>query len=235
MSNNYFHIEISQTNNLHSNIHLFIKKLQELSLNNNFYQLTELTNKLIDSLIDICIKNKIDYFINNNISFTSIKSNFKLELETILLEYAKNIYPYIDSNITEINSQILQNPKFESLWKNLNEILIKKPSLKNKVSFNPTATQYTYKIEETNKKSKKKARPIKILLFDSENDNKNEITVEQKISICIKIISINKINIDNLFEKIYSMCTVLSDPNIDYDIYNPYNILCTNFSQKFSS
>lgn len=221
MSNLYSNIEISGKNNSNSNVDLFIKKIYELYLSTNFNQFIDLSNKLIDSLIDICIKNKINYFINNHISFSSIKSNFKLELEKSLLEYTKNIYPYIDTNISNVFLENLQNTNSSDYWNNIIDILSKKSSSKNKVSFNPTAIEYIYKAKETNDgKSKKKSTPVKIMLF--ENENQTEITVEQKISIYLKIIFSDKIYVDNLSHKLYSMCSILNDSNIDYDIYNPY-------------
>lgn len=221
MSNLYSNIEISEKNNSSGNVDLFIKKVYELCLYPNFNQFIDLTNKLIDSLIDICIKKKINYFINNHISFSSIKSNFKLELEKSLLEYARNIYPHIDSNITNIFIDNLQNTNSSDYWNNIIDILSKKSSSKNKVSFNPTATEYTYEATETNNiKSKKKSKSIKIMLF--ENENQTEITVEQKISIYLKIIFTDKIYVDDFSNKLYSMCSVLNDSNINYDIYNPY-------------
>jgi len=222
MNNNCTNIEISEKNNLNDNVDLFIKRLCELSLNTNFNQFIDSSNKLIDSLIDICIKNKIDYFINNNVSFSSIKSNFKLELESNLLQYAKNIYPFIDSNITEVFLEKLQNTNSEEVWTKVVQILTKKTSTKNKVSFNPTATEYTYKNEEINKKSKKKSRPIQILLY--EEDNHKEMTIEQKISIYLKIIFTDKMLINTFSKKLCSMCSVLNDSSVEYDIYNPYKM-----------
>ena len=221
MSNLYSNIKISEKNNSSSNVDLFIKKVYELCLSTNFNQFIDLSNKLIDSLIDICIKNKINYFINNHISFSSIKSNFKLELEKSLLECAKNIYPYIDSNITNVFLENLQNTNSFDYWNDIIDILSKKSSSKNKVSFNPTAIEYTYEAKETNDgKSKKKLTPVKIILF--ENENQTEITVEQKISIYLKIIFTNKTYVDVFSHKLYTMCSILNDSNIDYDIYNPY-------------
>ena len=221
MNNSHSKSEISQKNNLESNIELFIKKMCDLSFNENFNQFMDLSNKLID----ICIKNKIDYFINNHVSFSSIKSNFKIELECCLLQYAKNIYPHIDSNITEVFLENLQNTNSSDFWNNIVNILTKKSSIKNKVTFNPTATEYTYKAEEfNNNKSKRKTKPIKIVLFETENEGKKEITVEQKISIYLKIIFTDKMHIGTFSRKICSMCSVLSDSNIEYDIYDPYKL-----------
>jgi hypothetical protein len=223
MNNSYSNIEISEKNNLNSNVQLFIKKMCNLCLNTNFYQFINLSNKLVDSLIDICIKNKIDYFIENHVSFSSIKSNFKLELENYLLECAKYIYPFIALNITNVFLDNLQNTNSSDYWNSIINILSKKSCTKNKVSFNPTATEYTYINEESNnKKSKKKSKPIKILLLESDNENQKEITVEQKISIYMKIIFTDKIHIDNLSHKLCCMCSVLNEPNIEYDIYDPY-------------
>lgn len=223
MNYSYSNIEISEKNNLNNNVDLFIKKISEMCLNTNFNHFLSLSNKLIDSLIDICIKNKIEYFINNHISFSSIKSNFKLELENSLVKYVKKIYPHIDSNITDINLETLQNTSPTDYWNNIVDILSKKSSIKNKVTFNPTATEYTYVTEEhKNNKSKKKSKAIKIVLF--ENENHTEITLDQKISIYFKIIFSNNIDIDSINDKLCFMCSILNDSNIEYDIYNPYKL-----------
>lgn len=220
MNNSYSNIEILKKNNLDQIVNLFCDRVQENISIKKFSQFIDTTDKLIDSLIDICIKNKINYYINNHISFSSIKSNFKLELESCLQEYAKNIYSNIESTIINISVEELND------WNNIIDFLSKNTDIKNKVSFNPTVTEYTYGIGENhNKNSKKKSKPVKIVCFEFEKSEQLELRMEQKIAIYLKIIFINKTYIDDLKHTIKSMCQVINDVNVDYDICNPYKIM----------
>ena len=220
MNKFYSNIEIIEKNNLEHIVNLFFDKIQEFFLNMTFSQFIEKTNKLIDSLIDICIKNKINYFIKNHISFSSIKSNFKLELENCLQEYTKNIYPNIESNIINISLQELNE------WNNIIDILSKNPDIKNKVSFSPTAIEYTYGIgERHNRKSQNNSKSVRIISFEFDSDQ-IELTIEKKIAIYLKIIFINETYINNLKYTIKSMCQILNDLNTNYDILNPYKKKC---------
>jgi hypothetical protein len=106
-------------------------------------------------------------------------------------------------------------------WNNIFDIISKNTDNKNKVSFNPTATKYTYGIGDNhNRKSKSKTKSIRIFSF--EKNDYFELTTEQKIAIYLKIIFMNETYVDNLKYIIKSMCKVLNDINIDYDICNPY-------------
>ena len=104
---------------------------------------------------------------------------------------------------------------------NIIDIISKNPNIKNKVSFNPTATEYTYEVGENhNRKSKKKSKSITIITF--EKNEQIELITEQKIAIYLKIIYVDENYIDDLKCTIKKMCKVLNDENIDYDILNPY-------------
>ena len=46
--------------------------------------------------------------------------------------------------------------------------------------------------------------------------------MEQKIAIYLKIIFMNETYIDNLKHTIRTMCGVINDVDVDYDICNPY-------------
>jgi hypothetical protein len=217
MNNSYSNIEILQKKNLEQIVNLFCDRIQENISNKKFLEFIDKTDKLIDSLIDICIKNKINYYINNHISFSTIKSNFKLELESRLQEYVKHTHANIESTIINISVEELDN------WNNIIDILSKNIDTKNKVSFNPTATEYIYGTGENhNKNTKKKSKPVKIVCFEFDKSEQLELSVGQKIAIYLKIIFINEINIDNLKHTIKSMCKVINDANMDYDICNPY-------------
>ena len=188
MNNFYSNIKILEKNNLDNIIDLFIERINESHLNIKFSNFLSISTKLIDSLIDICIKNKINYFIANHISFSSIKSNFKLELETRLLKCIKNIYPAIEINIQHVLLSNIEN------WNEAIDVLSKKIETKNKVSFNPTATQYTYGIdEEHNRKSKKKSKAVKIVSFEFDKEERVELTTEERIALYLKVIFMENI------------------------------------------
>jgi hypothetical protein len=204
-------------NNLDTTIDLFCSRVEQVD-NLKLSAYVESVNKLIDSLIDICIKNKINYFINQHISFTSIKYNFKTQLEKMLMIIAKKIFVYLEEHIDLIQITDLNE------WDNLIEILSQEPKTKNKVSFNPNAVEYQYDETHKNKKVTKKTKPVKILMdLDSEDQKLNSQT---KIGIYIKIIFSSKKSkrfINDLKKILYNMCIVVYDPDIDYDVLNPYN------------
>lgn len=217
MNNFYSNIKILEKNNLNNIIDLFIERINESHLNIKFSNFLSISTKLIDSLIDICIKNKINYFITNHISFSSIKSNFKLELETRLLKSIKNIYPAIEINIQHVLLSNIEN------WNEVINVLSKKIETKNKVSFNPTATQYTYEIdEEHNRKSKKKSKAVKIVSFEFDKEERVELTTEERIALYLKVIFINGKYINDVKYILNSMSLILNNPGIEYDILSPY-------------
>jgi len=211
--------EIEKINNIKTNIEIYINKICEYIESKNFYEFIPIQSKLTNSIIEQCIKNKIDYFIINKISFSSIKNNFKFEFEKFLLECVKNICPYILSNIEFISLENLQNTNSDEFWDKIIDKLFSEPIIKNKVSFDPLTTEYTYKTEKSKGKIKKK--PIKITILD--NEIKNEISIEQKLSILLKILFKDKTYINSISLKLISMCEVLNNIDKKYDIYNPYN------------
>lgn len=206
---------LSSVNNLDSTVELFYSKI-ELMNNLDYFDYVKLINKLIDSLIDVCVKNKITYFIKKNISFTSIKSNFKIQLEKMLLSITKKIYVYLDEHFDQIENNDFDN------WNDLINIITSEPKIKNKVSFNPNATEYQYDEKHKNKKVTKKTKPVKILM----DTNETKLISNEKIAICIKIIFSSKKNKQfiNEFKKVInSLCLIIGDKDIDYDILNPYS------------
>jgi len=129
--------------NLKLIINNFINKIKKNLEEENLQKSFEKINNLIDSLIDVCIKNKISYFINNNISFTSIKINFKIELENILLELLKNKYLNIETELSNLTQDDFINIKNKNEF---DEFLYKftTSNSKNKVKFNNIASEYTF-------------------------------------------------------------------------------------------
>ena len=203
--------------NLKLIVNNFINKIKNNLEEENLQKSFEKINNLIDSLIDLCIKNKISYFIDNNISFTSIKINFKIQLENILLEILKNKYSNIE---TELNNLIQDD--FINIKNNneFNELLYKfiTNNSKNKVKFNNVASEYIFKNKEHNKINKKKIKSIKIN-FIEEN---TELSVDNKLVILLKTLFIEEENLKIFEKKILNICKIINDLDIEYDILQPY-------------
>lgn len=198
-------------------INNFIEKIKQFGKEENLHNLFEKTNKLIDSLIDICIKNKINYFLENHISFTSIKINFKMELENNILDIIKKHYPNIN---TEIDNLSIDNFNKIKTLDNFNDFMYGLiNNTKTKVTFNTFASEYTFKKEEENKKiNKKKIKSVKINFCEEKND----LSIENKLGILIKILFMNNNDIKDFQIKILEMCKIINDNEIEYDIFKPY-------------
>lgn len=226
MNNTYLNIINPNKNNSLTFVQNFIEKIKNNLTEVKFKKFIEIITKLINSLIDICIKNKIDYFLTNNISFSSIKSNFLIELENVLINIISKIIPDIEKNFMEISVNELENIETLGQMDKILIILFKKQDNKNRVSFNPTATQYIYKEEEENniKKTKKKSKPVKIDLFGNNSDNM-ELPSIYKICLLIKIFFLNNMDEMILQQQIYNICKIINDTTIEYDVLQPYKFL----------
>jgi hypothetical protein len=202
--------DINQIDNYELLTNLFIEKLCWVFKNTKFTKFIEESDKILNSLINICVKNKINFYIDNHISFSSINLNFKTELENFLHQYAKLVYPNIDSNINNVFVEDLD------LWVDIDTILSKFIDNKNKVSFNSIATKHTY----SNDKSKqKKSKPVHIKIFSSKQ---TELSLSQKISLYFYIILFFNLDLSKLVNKIILLTNVIGNPNIEYDILCPY-------------
>ncbi len=203
--------------NLKLIINNFINKIKKNLEEENLQKSFEKINNLIDSLIDVCIKNKISYFINNNISFTSIKINFKIELENILLELLKNKYLNIETELSNLTQDDFINIKNKN---DFDEFLYKFTTInsKNKVKFNNIASEYTFENKINKKINKKKIKSIKINFIE---ENK-ELSVDNKLVILLKILFIEEENLKIFEKKIFNICKIINDLDIEYDILQPY-------------
>lgn len=203
--------------NLKLIINNFINKIKKNLEEENLQKSFEKINNLIDSLIDVCIKNKISYFINNNISFTSIKINFKIELENILLELLKNKYLNIETELSNLTQDDFINIKNKNEF---DEFLYKftTSNPKNKVKFNNIASEYTFENKKNKKINKKKIKSIKINFIE---ENK-ELSVDNKLVILLKILFIQEENLKIFEKKILKICKIINDLDIEYDILQPY-------------
>lgn len=224
MMNNYLNIINSENNNLNSVVQTFFNKFKELSQEQNFLNYIENLNKLINSLIDICIKKKINYFVINNISFSSIKSNFIIHFYNVLQDFINPIYPKVSNNISKLSINDIKNIKTLDEWNNILLILFDKKEQKNKVSFNPTATEYIYTLDNDNVIGhKRNFKSIKINLIG--DFDKKDLTTEYKIGILIKILHIGFLDTIKLQQTVFKMCQIISDSNIEYNVLQPYNFL----------
>jgi hypothetical protein len=192
MNNSCLNVAFLQNNNLNNIVDLFIKKNKKNVSITKFTLYIEQTTNLIDSLIDICIKNKIIFWIDNKISFSSIKKKFKLQLENILLSCVQKKYHSIKNNINNVILQDLNN------WTYFIDI-ISINKIKNKVSFNPISTEYNYN---------ELSNSVKIVLHNSKENN---LSIEQTISIYMKIIFMNEHLISLFREQIYLLCESLNN------------------------
>lgn len=227
MDNIYSNIINPNKNNLTSHIDTFIEKIQKSTSELKFINYIENITKLINSLIDICIKNKINYYIQNNISFSSIKSNFIIELENILINIINKLIPDIEKKFVNITTNELNTIETSKQMDEALITLFKKQGNKNRVSFNPTATHYIYKEEGDDtllKKTKKKSKSVKIDLFSDDSD-KIELPNIYKIGLLIKVFFINNLDIMILQQKLYNICKIISDTTVDYNILQPYKNL----------
>ncbi len=102
-------------------VELFVKKIlyidkEHETLNKKLIEI----DKLIDNLLDYCIKKKIYYYIENKISYTDINEHFKNHLENFLQQLIDPsntlIQNYIDEsecdNYSNVSSMLLN--KFKS-------------------------------------------------------------------------------------------------------------------------
>lgn len=209
-----------EKNNLDKTVKLFINKIFELNSEQNLIKYLEQSNKLVDSLIDFCIKNKIEYYIKNHISFTSINTNFKQELENVLLTFVKKKIPNVENNLNNLTLENVKSVNTIEKWNDFYDNYITKNDLKNKVSFSPIGTQYLYKVDE-NKKSTKKAKSIKINFIDDKFENE-ELSNNYRLSVLIKVVFNKKNNFDKVEKKIYKICKIINNEDIEYDILQPY-------------
>ena len=222
-SSNLYILNFKNTN-LNIIVKNFIDKICETHKEENINKFGEKVNKLIDSLIDVCIKNKINYFLKNNISFTSIKYNFKIKLENTLYNLFENDYPNIEIEIKNLNKEDLKdittNEKFYSFFQKL--IPIK--NTKNKVSFNAVTTEYIYDDTEINQKKKNKKNKgtsIKINFYE-ENNEKKELDNYQIFGILFKVLLRNDKSLKMFEKNLIEICRIINDIDIEYNILSPY-------------
>jgi hypothetical protein len=221
-SSNLYILNFKNTN-LDIIIKNFIDKICETHKEENINKFGEKVNKLIDSLIDVCIKNKINYFLKNNVSFTSIKYNFKNKLENTLYNLFENDYPNIETEIKNLNKEDLKDITTNENFYSFFQKLIPVKNTKNKVSFNAVATEYIYNTEINQKKKNKKNKKTSIKInFYEENNDKKELDNYQIFGILFKILLRNDKSLKMFENNLIEICRIINDIDIEYNILSPY-------------
>ena len=179
-------------------------------------------DELFDSLIDRCIKNKIYYYIKNNIGYTQLKLTFKTYLTNYLNELINGDNYNLNQYFNNINLDDLDN------YSDINSILLNK--LKNndikKISFNKN-------IKESEESEESESDELDSLPYNTQTINiknsiikkndSNSLSINQKLSIFIKILINQSIKVVEFIDKLTKMCLILYDPNIQYNLNDPYN------------
>lgn len=202
----------------------FIKQILELdNSKNNLENKLVFIDKLVDNLIDFCIKQKIFYYVENKISYNNIVNNFK----SYLVNYIKNLidpsnkiidkYIDIDSNsnwdnVSDINALMLKK------FKNLNE------TFEKNVSFNDSNNIFNYNDNddgfEFNYNSGTNLNKNLSNISDIKDDTKDDTN---KLSLYIKILINQNKHLIEFTSKLNEMCKVLSNQDIKYKKNNPYD------------
>lgn len=217
----------------------FIKKIYELDkLNNTLEEKINLIDILVNNLIDFCIKKKIFYFIENKITYTNISTNFKSYLalflknlidpsNNIINDYIMTNYESdLDSksnsnvnNISDINSLILKN------YKKIGESSKKNVSFGDELqitNYDEICNDNNFEYNDFSKlnnlcdKSDKSAKFVNL---------KNKYDDSKYLSLYIKILINQNKYLVEFIDKLNQMCKILSDPDIEYNKYCPFDML----------
>lgn len=208
---------------------------------------------LINNLIDLCIKKKIFYYVENKISYSNIVLNFK----TFLIKFIKKLVDPSDNIINKyiiLNNKNLNNTNLN--WDNVSDI--NSLMFKNFKQLNETFEKNVSFNEEEgfefNTKSNINSKLVKIVenenenqeIYDDENNVNNEnisFEIDTKSNINLKLMKLVETEnntTDNLslyikilinqnkylvefVDKLIYMCKILSDTEIKYKKLNPYN------------
>lgn len=171
----------------------FIKKILEIENDSvNLEEKINLINKLLDNLIDFCIKNKIYYYIQNNIGYNQIVNIFKFHL----IKFIRKLIDPTDKLVTEYIEKINEN--LDS-YSDINSLLFRKfksqENLEIKESIKPIETQ------EKAKELKEKVKfndEIDIIGYDYGYDYGNEMKFNYNT------IDSDNESLSKLFPKTYS-------------------------------
>jgi len=182
-------------------------------------------DELIDTMIDRCIKNKIYYYIKNNIGYTQLKLTFKTHLSNYLHELINTDNLNLNNYLNHINPDDLDN------YSDINSILLNKLKSNDtkRISFNKNNiskdTDNTSDSDDSdnsddelpiNTNKNKNTKSI-IKIHDS-----NNLSINQKLAIYIKILITQGIKMVEFIDKLTKMCLILYDPNIQYNLADPY-------------
>ena len=217
----------------------FIKKIYDLDKSKNTLEekITSI-DKLLNNLIDYCIKKKIFYFVENKISYSNITINFKLHL----IKFIKNlidptdniIKKYIGSNTVNDdnsnNTKKYNNPNWDNI-SDINSLMFKNfkqlnESFEKNVSFqdNLQITNYDDGGDgfECNIKSSNINSNLLNIVNNPDEDIDNELDVKN-LSLYIKILVNQNKYLVEFIDKLTQMSKILSDPEIKYKKSNPFD------------
>jgi hypothetical protein len=190
---------------LKKTVAIFIEKMQNLNNEKNIVIFCEKINDLFVSLIQLCVKNNIDLFINK--SFTDVMNNFFNKIEEIIIEFCSQICGQSFINFKkELEEITLDEFNFIDTDEKLILIFNKlSKNQKNKVSFKDTVVEYTY---NTNNDKKNTNEKIKIIRTEFYKEQK--INDKQQLSIMIKLLLTNESFIEKFQKKLYKICKNIS-------------------------
>jgi hypothetical protein len=189
-------------------------------------------DELIDTLIDRCIKNKIYYYIKNNIGYTQIKQTFKTHLTNYLNElingdnynlnqYFSNINPDDLDNYSDINSILLNKLKSNDAKRiSFNTNNIKKKTVIESDLESESESDLESNISGSEILSKKTIVNNKKSII--KNLDTNNLSINQRLAIYIKILISQSIKVVEFVDKLTKMCIILYDLNIQYNVDTPY-------------
>lgn len=190
-----------KNSSLEITINIFIDKMKKLNNEKNIIKFSEKINDLFISLIQLCIKNNINLFINK--SYTDITNNFFNKLEETIITICSQNYTNIKKELEEIT---LDDFNFidsdEKLILIFNKLL---KNQKNKVSFKDTIIEYTYNINNDVKNTDNKIKIIRTEFYKEQ-----KINDKQQLSLMIKLLLTDDSFIKIFKKKLYKICKNIS-------------------------
>lgn len=149
----------------------FIKKILEIENDSvNLEEKINSINKLLDNLIDFCIKNKIYYYIQNNIGYNQIVNTFKFHLN----KFIRKLIDPTDKLVTEYIEKINEN--LDS-YSDINSLLFRKFKAHETLEIKESIIK-PKEIQEETKETKEKVKfndEIDIIGYDYGYDYGNEM------------------------------------------------------------
>ena len=177
--------------NLNKVIDNFIKKILFLEQKNDITISTQIKeiNVLLSNLIDYCIKQKVSYYIDNEIGYNKINDLFR-----------KSLYKYLKNIVDPDDNIDTTNLEYKSLK---NEIENNKNS-GTKVSFNNEVNIIKY--DEFDNEFKNEFN-----VYDNIKNSDDDEVNNKNLAIYIKIFISKDENVLEFIEKITEMCKIICE------------------------